>query len=209
MSATGLRVMLAIQWRTHRRGTLIWMFVLIAMMIGAAGGVAGIYTTPEQIHSYAQAVTAGDALVAINGRVEGIDSLGGIIQDEFGFLAAFLLPFLGISLVAQTTRHEEEAGRLETVLAGQVARHVPVLAGLIARVGRDLRHLGRVRSRARRLRRPGHRGGPLRRVARRARLRVRGARGGACPGHPALQGHLHVGPARSRRVPTSYAASET
>ena len=131
MSATGLRVMLAIQWRTHRRGTLIWMFVLIAMMIGAAGGVAGIYTTPEQIHSYAQAVTAGDALVAINGRVEGIDSLGGIIQDEFGFLAAFLLPFLGISLVAQTTRHEEASGRLETVLAGQVARHVPALAGLL------------------------------------------------------------------------------
>ena len=107
------------------------MFVLIAMMIGAAGGVAGIYTTPEQIHSYAEAVTGGlDALVAINGRVEGIDSLGGIIQDEFGFLAAFLLPFLGISLIAQTTRHEEESGRLETVLAGQVARHVPALAGL-------------------------------------------------------------------------------
>ncbi len=127
----GLRAMLGVQWRTHRRGTLIWMFALIIMMVGAAGAVAGIYTTPEQIHTYAQAVTAGDALVAINGRVEGIDSLGGIIADEFGFLAAFLLPLLGISLVAQATRHEEEAGRLEAVLAGRVARHVPVLAGLI------------------------------------------------------------------------------
>jgi ABC-2 type transport system permease protein len=131
MTATGLRPMLAVQWRTHRRGTLIWLFVLIAVMIGTAGSIAALYTTPEQIHTYAQAVTAGDALVVINGRVEGIDSLGGIIADEFGFFAAFLLPLLGISLVAQATRVEEEAGRLELILAGRVARHVPILAALI------------------------------------------------------------------------------
>ncbi len=131
MRAAGLRATLDVQWRTHRRGTLIWMFVLIAGMVGTAGSIAGLYTTPDKIHGYAQAVGAGDALAAINGRVEGIDSLGGIIQDEFGFLAAFLLPLLGISLVAQATRGEEEAGRLETILAGSVARHVPVLAGLI------------------------------------------------------------------------------
>ncbi|GAA2164607.1 hypothetical protein [Pedococcus bigeumensis] len=131
MRATGLQAMLGVHWRTHRRGTLVWMFALIAGMVGTAAAVAGLYSTPEKIHTYAQAVTAGDALVAINGRVEGIDSLGGVIQDEFGFLAAFLLPLLGISLVAQSTRREEEAGRLEAVLGGRVARHVPVLAGLI------------------------------------------------------------------------------
>ncbi len=130
MRATGLGAMLAVQWRTHRRSTLVWMFVLIASMVGTAASIAGLYPTPEKIHTYAQAVTAGDALVAINGRVEGIDSLGGVIQDEFGFLAAFLLPLLGISLVAQATRGEEEAGRLELVLAGRVSRHVPMLAGL-------------------------------------------------------------------------------
>ncbi len=135
MRPTGLRTMLGIQWRTRRRGTLIWMLALIAMMVGTAGSIAGLYGTPEKIHSYAQAATTGDALVAINGRVEGIDSLGGIIADEFGFLAAFLLPLLGISLVAQTTRSEEEAGRLETVLGGRVARHVPVLAALIVASG--------------------------------------------------------------------------
>ena len=191
--------MLAVQWRTHRRGTLVWMFALIASMVGTAGAVAGLYTTPEKIHTYAQAVTAGDALVAINGRVEGIDSLGGIIQDEFGFLAAFLLPLLGISLVAQVTRREEEAGRLEAVLAGRVARHVPVLAGLIARLRRHLRHRHRVRPRAHRLRGTRDPIGPLRRLPRRPRLRLRRARGAARPGHPALPGRLHVGPARPRR----------
>ena len=131
MRAPGLGAMLGVQWRTHRRHTLIWVFALIASMVATAGAVAGLYSTPEKIHTYAQAVTAGVALVAINGRVEGIDSLGGVIQDEFGFLAAFLLPLLGISLVAHFTRREEEAGRLEAILGGRVARHVPLLAGLI------------------------------------------------------------------------------
>ena len=130
MRTTGLRAMLGVEWRTHRRGTLVWVLALIAMMVGTAGSIAGLYPTPDKIHSYAQAATAGDALVAINGRVEGIDSLGGIIADEFGFFAAFLLPLLGISLVVHATRSEEEAGRLEALLAGRVARQVPVLAGL-------------------------------------------------------------------------------
>jgi ABC-2 type transport system permease protein len=130
VSAAGLQVMLAIEWRTHRRATVIWMLALIAMMVGTAGSIAALYPTPDAIHSYAEAATAGDTLVAINGRVEGIDSLGGIIADEFGFFAAFLLPLLGISLVALATRSEEEGGRLETLLAGRVARQAPVLAGL-------------------------------------------------------------------------------
>jgi len=131
MSATGLGAMLGVEWRTHRSGTLLWVLALIAMMVGTAGSIAGLYPTPEMIHSYAQAATAGDALVAINGRVEGIDSLGGIIADEFGFFAALLLPLLGISLVALATRAEEESGRLEALLSGRVARVTPVLAGLV------------------------------------------------------------------------------
>lgn len=130
MSATGLLTMLCLQWRTHRRGTLIWMLALIAMLVGTAGSIAGLYPTPEKIRAYAQAATTGQALVAINGRVEGIDSLGGIIADEFGFFATFLLPLLGISLVAVATRSEEEAGRLEAILAGRVSRETPVLAGI-------------------------------------------------------------------------------
>jgi ABC-2 type transport system permease protein len=125
-----MQAMLGVQWRTHRRGTLVWIVALAASMVGTAAGVAGIYDTPEKIHTYARAVTAGGALVAINGRVEGIDSLGGVIQDEFGFLASFLLPLLGISLVARA-RREEESGRLEALLGGRVARHVPVLASLV------------------------------------------------------------------------------
>jgi ABC-2 type transport system permease protein len=126
----GLATMVGIVWRTRRRGILVWVIALAASMIGTAASIAGLYDTPAKIHGYAEAVTAGSALAAINGHVEGIDSLGGVIQDEFGFLASFLLPLLGIALVAASTRREEESGRLETVLAGRIARHQPVLAAL-------------------------------------------------------------------------------
>ncbi len=127
----GLGIMLGIVGRIQRRSALIWVFALGATMLGTAAAVAALYDTPAKIHTYAEAVTSGNALVAINGKVEGIDSLGGVIQDEFGFMAAFLLPLLGIALVARSTRREEESGRLELLLGGRIARHEPALAALI------------------------------------------------------------------------------
>jgi ABC-2 type transport system permease protein len=127
--------MVGIVWRTRCRSILVWVIALGASMIGTAVAVAGLYDTPTKIHSYAEAVTSGSALAAINGHVEGIDSLGGVIQDEFGFLASFLLPLLGIALVAGSTRREEESGRLETVLGGRIARHEPTLAALVVACG--------------------------------------------------------------------------
>ena len=127
----GLRTMLRVVGRIQRRSALVWVLALGASMIGTAASVAALYDSPAKIHTYAAAVTSGNALAAINGRVEGIDSLGGVIQDEFGFMAAFLLPLLGIAMVARATRLEEESGRLEQLLAGRVSRHDPTLAALL------------------------------------------------------------------------------
>ncbi len=129
--ATTLGTTLGIVARIHRRTALVWVLVLGASMVGTATSIAGLYDTPAKIHSYAAAVTAGNALLAINGKVEGIDSLGGVIQDEFGFMAAFLMPLLGISLVARATRREEESGRIEVLLGGRIARSGPTLAALL------------------------------------------------------------------------------
>jgi polyether ionophore transport system permease protein len=134
-SPGGRAVMLGILWRTQRRAVLTWVAVLACSMTATAAAVAGLYDTPAKIHTYATAVTSGSALQVINGRVEGIDSLGGIVQDEFGFLASILLPLLGINLVARATRREEESGRVELLVAGRVARHQPTLAALVTAAG--------------------------------------------------------------------------
>ena len=131
---TGLGSMVSIQWRTARRALLVWVLALVAGLAATAVSIVGLYDTPEKVASYGEAVVS-DALVALNGRVEGIDTLGGIIQDEFGFMAAFLMPLFGIALVARLTRREEESGRLETLLAGRVDRRAPVLASLLVTSG--------------------------------------------------------------------------
>ncbi|HTP21668.1 MAG TPA: hypothetical protein VMJ65_18825 [Solirubrobacteraceae bacterium] len=126
---TGTGAMLAILWRAQRRRLLVWVLVTVGALAFTAISVAQLYKTPEQIASYGQAV-ASDALIAINGHVEGIDTLGGIIQDEFGFIASFLMPLMGLALVAGMTRREEESGRLEALLAGRIDRRVPVVSAL-------------------------------------------------------------------------------
>lgn len=134
MSSEGLSTMMRIQWSVRRKGILVWLLALTATLASTAAAIARLYNTPAEIHSYAVAV-AGGSLYAINGKVEGIDSLGGIIQDEFAFIAAFLLPLLGISLIAGSTRREEEAGRLELLLSGCIARRSPLVSALVIATG--------------------------------------------------------------------------
>ena len=131
---TGLGASLHIQLRTRWRLLAVWVVVLVGSLWGTAASIAGLYDTPAKVGTYADAI-ATDALVAINGRVEGIDTLGGIVQDEFGFMAGFLMPLLGIALVAGWTRHEEESGRLEQLLGGRVDRRAPVVAAMLATLG--------------------------------------------------------------------------
>ncbi len=134
MSADGLNTMMGIQWKTRWKGLITWVVALVASLASTAAAIVPLYNTPAKIHSYGAAVSGG-SLYAINGKVEGIDSLGGIIQDEFAFLAAFLLPLLGISLIARSTRREEEAGRLELLLSGRIGRRSPLVSALLIATG--------------------------------------------------------------------------
>ena len=189
--------MVGIVWRTRRRGILVWVLALAASMVGTAAAVAGLYDTPAKIHTYAEAVTSGSALAAINGHVEGIDTLGGVIQDEFGFLASFLLPLLGIALIAGSTRREEESGRLEMILGGRIARHQPALAALVVATAAILATSVVFAAGLVALGGPGVRGGALQRGARRAGLRVRRIRCCAGTTRAARAWRLHVEPDRA------------
>ncbi len=134
MSAGGLSTMMGIQRKIRWKGIVIWLLALTATLATTAASIAPLYNTPAKIRSYADSV-AGGSLYAINGKVEGIASLGGIIQDEFAFIAAFLLPLLGISLIAGSTRREEEAGRLELLLSGRIGRRSPLVSALLVATG--------------------------------------------------------------------------
>ncbi|MGH3423437.1 MAG: ABC transporter permease, partial [Nocardioidaceae bacterium] len=131
MNTGGLAVMLGIQLRTGWKAMLAWVLALGATMVATTTSISGLYGTQRKIDSYAAAVGSGDALMAINGRIYGIDTLGGVVANEFGFVASFALPLMGISLIARSTRRDEESGRLEIVLAGRIGRTAPLVAAAL------------------------------------------------------------------------------
>ena len=106
---TGTGLILRTMGQAQRRRLVVWVVSLVGILAFTAISVARLYDTPAKIKSYGEAVVS-DALVAINGQVQGIDSLGGIIQDEFGFMASFLMPLVGIALVASMTRARRNRG---------------------------------------------------------------------------------------------------
>lgn len=124
----GTATVAGIQWRTSWKAVTGWVLGLTVTLVGTVAGIRASYDTPTKIHEYAMAVGSGDALVALNGRIAGIDSLGGVIANEFGFIAAFALPLMGISLMARLTRRDEEAGRTEQLVAGRITRAAPLVA---------------------------------------------------------------------------------
>lgn len=130
----GVGTMLRIDWVARRKIILGWVIGLMLVMAATIASLASLYDTQEEIDTYAQAAGLGNAMAAINGKVEGLDTLGGVIQNEFGFMASFLMPLLGIVLLAGATRQDEESGRLELLLAGRIARPAPLVAALVLAV---------------------------------------------------------------------------
>lgn len=130
MIAGGMPAMVRIQLRTGWKTIVGWVLALAATLVATTLSIDNLYPTQSKIDSYAEAVTRGNALEAINGHVRGIDTVGGVIANEFGFVASFALPLMGVALIARSTRREEESGRLEVLLAGMIHRSVPLLASL-------------------------------------------------------------------------------
>ena len=131
-----LVTMVRVHVRTCWVAMTVWVVGVAATMALTVSAIRGLYDTPEKIHTYATAVR-DNALVMLNGRVAGLDSLGGIIANEFGFLASFAVPFMAVSLVTAMTRKNEELGRLEAVLAGRIGRTTPLLAAMLAVLGAE------------------------------------------------------------------------
>jgi ABC-2 type transport system permease protein len=135
VTTAGLGTMLAIRLRTTWISLITWIIALAATMLATTSSISGLYDTPAKMRTYAEAVGSGDALVAINGRVAGIGTLGGIVANEFGFVASFAIPLMAISLMAASTRKDEERGRLEALLAGRIGRSAPLVSALIVTAG--------------------------------------------------------------------------
>jgi hypothetical protein len=99
---TMVRVHLRTAWLT----VAIWVVALSGTMAFTVSAIQSLYNTPAKVYSYAAAVQ-GNALTMINGRIAGIDSLGGIIANEFGVHRLLRDPFHG----RRPDRQNDQEGR--------------------------------------------------------------------------------------------------
>lgn len=131
---SGIGINLGVQWRTGWKGVLAWVLGLFAVVVLTVTSIQGLYDTPEKLRSYTES-TATPALRMLNGAVAGMDTLGGVLVNELGFVVAFAVPLLAIALTVRGTRREEEAGRLELLLASRMGRQAPLVAAVLLALG--------------------------------------------------------------------------
>ena len=130
----GLGTMLWVQFPTGWRVLAAWVLGIVLMMLVTASSLRGLYPTAADLELYAATLTGG-AVYVLNGRVAGVDTLGGAMSNEFAVFAAFAVPLMGLALVARFTRKDEESGRHELLLASAIGRRAPLLAALVQAAG--------------------------------------------------------------------------
>ena len=131
LAGTGLVIWTAL--RTGWRSATAWILGLVLMYLVTGFSIAALYDTPEKLATYAASL--GDSMIMLDGRVAGIDTLGGVMMNEFAFIVGFAIPIMAIALTARSTRREEETGRLELLLSARIGRLAPVTAALVVVAG--------------------------------------------------------------------------
>ncbi|MBB1030175.1 hypothetical protein G6027_04575 [Dietzia sp. SLG310A2-38A2] len=131
LAGTGLLVRIAV--RTGWRSAAAWVLGLVSLYLLNGVSIAALYDTPEKIAGYS--ATLGESMVMLNGRVAGLDTLGGVMMNEYAFIASFAIPIMAIALTARSTRREEETGRTELLLSAQTGRLAPVTAAVVVAAG--------------------------------------------------------------------------
>ncbi|WP_166849803.1 ABC transporter permease [Isoptericola sp. BMS4] len=128
---TGLGAVLRLQLRTGWVVLLAWVLGLVATYAATVSAIDTTYGTPEQLASYQATVGSDPTMAAINGTPYGADTLGGVVANEFGFIAAIAVPLMGLLLVVRGTRAAEETGLLELLRSRAVGSRTPWVAALL------------------------------------------------------------------------------
>lgn len=128
---TGLLARIAL--RTGWRAAAAWVLGLAALYLVTGLSIGALYDTPEELATYGASV--GESMIMLTGRVAGLDTLGGVMMNEYSFMVAFGIPVMAIALTARATRKEEESGRSELLLSGRVGRLAPTAAALVVVTG--------------------------------------------------------------------------
>jgi polyether ionophore transport system permease protein len=129
---TGYWRLVTVSLRTAPGQILGWALAVSALLASSASTISNNYTQQAERDAYAAAYVGTQSSAALQGRGYNLDTVGGILANEMGYLTLIMLPLIGLHLAIRFTRSVEDTGRLDILTAGPVHRLAPAAAGLTA-----------------------------------------------------------------------------
>lgn len=137
---TGTSLLVRHVLRLDRLRLPLWVGAIVALVLVSAVSVADLYSTPEQLESYARLTQGNPTLTAISGPGLGFDdpNTGVVLVNETSIWVALAVAAMSIFLLVRHTRSEEENERVELLRSGVVGRHAPTAAAVIVVIAANL-----------------------------------------------------------------------
>lgn len=129
---TGYWRLVAVTLRTAPAQILLWALAVSALVASSASTISDNYTEQADRDAYAATYVGTQSSAALQGRGYNLETLGGILANEMGYLTLIMVPLIGLHLAIRFTRSVEDTGRLDILTAGSVHRLAPAAAGLTA-----------------------------------------------------------------------------
>jgi ABC-2 type transport system permease protein len=127
---TGLGVQLRFIARRDRVRGAVWILAVVGFVALSTASVLGLYSTPDDLATYADVAQADAAFKALTGPGYGLDdpTEGAVVMNEVSLYTYVAIALMASFLVVRHTRAEEDSGRAELVRAAPVGRDTALTA---------------------------------------------------------------------------------
>ena len=110
----------------------VWVVSFVGLVAASVASVVALYSTPEDLQSYATVAQANAAIKALTGPGYGLDdpTEGAVVMNEVSLYTYVAIALMCIFLLVRHTRAEEETDRAELVRAAPVGRYATLAAAI-------------------------------------------------------------------------------
>lgn len=123
-------ILLRLALRRDRIMLPVWIYLLVAIMLGTASSFRSLYPHPADRNQFAAALAGNRAVTAIYGPLPTPTSLGELVAWRSLVLGGIALSVLVILVVVRHTRADEQSGALELLSATAISRTAALTAAL-------------------------------------------------------------------------------
>ncbi|MFN8126035.1 MAG: hypothetical protein U0R64_05975 [Candidatus Nanopelagicales bacterium] len=127
---TGVGTLLRFDLSRDRLRILLWVALLAIMVVGVASSWDRLYPSTDERLQLVAILSGNPALTALLGPLTNPLSTGGLTAWRIGVGIVLVLGLVNIFTVTRHVRAEEQAGRMEFLLAGRSRRVAPLWAAL-------------------------------------------------------------------------------